>query len=109
MPNTYSKSLPKSKKLRFAVNAFTRMRYCFDDKGLDFSLKLFPHSDSSLAPWFTFNKKKTSTRIIFGHWSSLGLYHYNNVICIDTGCVWGNQLTLYNIDNDSFVHQDAID
>ncbi len=108
-PNYYDHSFPKLKKLRFTVNAFTRMRYCFDDKSLDFSVKHFPENDSLLVPWFTFEKKPSTTRIIFGHWSSLGLYHHNNNICIDTGCVWGNLLTLYNIDNDSFVHQDAID
>lgn len=109
-PIKYDKSLSKSKKLRFAVNAFTRMRYCLSDASLDFSFKNFPSNRKSLHPWFKLKSKiPSSTRLIFGHWSSLGLYHQNNIICIDTGCVWGNELTLYNIDNDSFVHQKAID
>ena len=109
-PSVYDKSLSKSKKLRFAVNAFTRMRYCRSDAGLDFNFKNFPSNKKSLHPWFTLKRKTpSSTRLIFGHWSSLGLYHQNNTICIDTGCVWGNELTLHNIDNDSFIHQKAID
>lgn len=109
-PNKYDESLSEPKQLRFAVNAFTRMRYCYFDKSLDFSFKNFPTTQSTLHPWFNLpNKLPKSTRLIFGHWSSLGLYHQNNVICIDTGCVWGNELTLYNIDDDSFIHQKSID
>lgn len=109
-PKKYNKSLSEQKKLRFAVNAFTRMRYCYSDASLDFCFKDFPASNKSLHPWFSLKRKiSSSTRLIFGHWSSLGLYHQNNMICIDTGCVWGNELTLYNVDDDSFIHQKAID
>jgi bis(5'-nucleosyl)-tetraphosphatase (symmetrical) len=32
-------------------------------------------------------------RIIFGHWSTLGYYDQNNCYGIDTGALWGGQLT----------------
>lgn len=111
-PNKYTESLSEDEKMRFSVNAFTRMRYCYKNGELDFSNKTFPSFDKKeqLLPWFSLKRKiPSTTRTIFGHWSSLGLYHHNNVICIDTGCVWGNELTLYNIDNDVFIQQSAID
>jgi len=110
-PTKFSTDLSETKLLRFSVNSFTRMRYCYTDMSLNFTKKNFPTSSAKLQPWFNFDRQQISkqTRIIFGHWSSLGLYHHNNVICLDTGCVWGNELTLYNIDSDQFIHQLAID
>ena len=110
-PDIFSECSTEIQQLRFIVNAFTRMRY-YNDGHLDFSNKGFPNlkAHSKLSPWFAVERKvDTSTRIIFGHWSSLGLYHHDNVICLDTGCVWGNELTLYNVDDDCFVQQKAID
>jgi bis(5'-nucleosyl)-tetraphosphatase (symmetrical) len=49
-------------------------------------------------PWFNAPKRKTSdTLIYFGHWSTLGLLRRNNVIGLDTGCVWGGKLTALEI------------
>ena len=31
--------------------------------------------------------------VIFGHWAALGLLERENVICLDSGCVYGGQLT----------------
>ena len=111
-PNNFDHCHSEEDFLRFSVNAFTRMRYCDQAGQLDFSNKSFPNdkNNSKLIPWYQLKRNTTSsTRIIFGHWSSLGLYHHNNIICIDTGCVWGNELTLYNIDDDCFIQQKAID
>jgi len=111
-PKKFTKCSTEEEYLRFTVNAFTRMRYCHKDGRLDFSNKNFPNgkNNSELIPWYHLKREiDVSTRIIFGHWSSLGLYHHNNNICIDTGCVWGNELTLYNIDQDCFIQQKAID
>ena len=111
-PNNFSKCNSEEDYLRFIVNACTRMRYCYSNGRLDFSNKSFPNDkqNSELIPWYHLQQKvNISTRIVFGHWSSLGLYHHNNIICIDTGCVWGNELTLYNVDQDCFIQQKAID
>ena len=34
-----------------------------------------------------------SARVVFGHWSALGLIVRDDLIAVDTGCVWGRQLT----------------
>ena len=47
-----------------------------------------------LMPWFECPVRKTKNdRIVFGHWSTLGLVVQDNVIALDTGCVWGGALT----------------
>jgi len=50
-------------------------------------------------PWFEVpNRKTQDAKIIFGHWSTLGLLKKKNVVSLDTGCVWGGQLTAISLD-----------
>ncbi|MDP3589879.1 MAG: symmetrical bis(5'-nucleosyl)-tetraphosphatase [Methylobacter sp.] len=94
-PNIWSSNLKGVERLRFIVNCFTRMRYCDADGRLDFLHSGPPGSQpKSLVPWFDAPKRKNADmRIIFGHWSSLGYYEGPNCYAIDTGCLWGGQLT----------------
>jgi bis(5'-nucleosyl)-tetraphosphatase (symmetrical) len=39
------------------------------------------------------NRVNKDALIVFGHWSALGLQHRNQVFSLDTGCLWGGQLT----------------
>jgi bis(5'-nucleosyl)-tetraphosphatase (symmetrical) len=53
---------------------------------------------SGFMPWFDVPRRATQdSEVIFGHWSALGLQHRNNVYSLDTGCLWGGQLTAMNI------------
>ncbi|MGZ5027337.1 MAG: symmetrical bis(5'-nucleosyl)-tetraphosphatase [Methylobacter sp.] len=94
-PNIWSSNLKGVEKLRFIINCFTRMRYCDVNGRLDFVNSGPPGSQpKDLVPWFEAPKRKnTDMRIIFGHWSSLGYYEGSNCYAIDTGCLWGGQLT----------------
>jgi len=87
---------------RYIVSAFTRMRFCYKDHRLDFNQKGAPTVAlrvKGLKPWFkSKNRKPIELKIIFGHWSTLGLYEDNNVLGLDTGCLWGGQLTAARID-----------
>ena len=94
-PDQWSKSLQGIEQLRFIVNCFTRMRYC-DSKGcLDFEQTgPIGSQPKGLMPWFMVpNRKSVKMRIIFGHWSTLGYYEGYNCYAIDSGCLWGRQLT----------------
>jgi bis(5'-nucleosyl)-tetraphosphatase (symmetrical) len=94
-PNLWNEKLGKTERLRFAVNCFTRLRFCTIDGALDFAHKGPPGTQpAELIPWFAVpNRKSRNMRIIFGHWSTLGFYEGDNCISIDTGCLWGGKLT----------------
>ncbi len=105
-PNLWSDDLQSFARHRYILNAFMRMRYCNNKDGsLDFKLNSVPkikQSDTAnKVPWFMWkDRKEIPLSIIFGHWSSLGYYHDDNVIALDTGCVWGRQLSALRLDDE---------
>lgn len=101
-PAIWREDLPINEKLRFAVNCFSRLRFCTIDGELDFAEKGAPGSQPAhLLPWYALPQRKSrDLTIIFGHWSTLGFYQGHNVIGIDTGCLWGGQLTAVQLDDD---------
>jgi bis(5'-nucleosyl)-tetraphosphatase (symmetrical) len=38
-----------------------------------------------------------------GHWSTLGFYKDENILALDTGCLWGGKLTAARIDSDEIT------
>lgn len=103
-PTRWSANLSGIERQRFIVNSCTRMRYYNRDGSLNFASKLAPadyagHGDNGLIPWFRVPKRKSATtRIVFGHWSTLGYINEANVIGLDTGCVWGGKLSAARLD-----------
>ena len=107
-PVVYNKKASRFKRFRFIVNSFTRMRFCTHKAELNFTLKTSPQlsnkQESKLVPWFELpHKRPNDILFLFGHWSALGLFKQDNIICLDSGCVWGNKLSLYDIDQQQFV------
>lgn len=100
-PSLWRDDLAEIEQLRFAVNCFTRLRFCTMDGQLDFAEKGAPGTQPAhLVPWYAAPERKTrDLQIIFGHWSTLGFYQDHNVIGIDTGCLWGGQLTAIQLDD----------
>ncbi len=100
-PARWSDGLAGHDRLRLAVNAFTRIRFVQADDGrLDFKVK--EGADAAppgLVPWFDAPGRRTAgVPIAFGHWSTLGLVNRADLLALDTGCVWGGQLTAARID-----------
>ncbi len=89
---------------RYILSSFIRMRFCYKDHHLDFDQKGPPTEalrEKGLKPWFECeNRKEIDLKIIFGHWSTLGFYDDDNVLALDTGCLWGKSLTAARIDSD---------
>jgi bis(5'-nucleosyl)-tetraphosphatase (symmetrical) len=94
-PDIWSPQLKGIAKLRFIINCFTRMRYCDAEGRLDFNQTgAVGTQPQGLMPWFAHpGRKSQNMRIIFGHWSTLGYYQGYNCYAIDSGCLWGRQLT----------------
>ncbi|MDD5391825.1 MAG: symmetrical bis(5'-nucleosyl)-tetraphosphatase [Thiothrix sp.] len=108
-PDVWDALLPTIDRQRYILNAFTRMRYCRPDGSLDFDAKGHPREYAQTAskkmkliPWFLHpNRKPLGVTVLFGHWSTLGYYSENQVIALDTGCVWGGQLSAIRIDTNN--------
>jgi len=101
-PDLWREDLSGWARLRFIVNCFTRLRYVDDAGRVLHKEKGAPHTRRHLTPWFRApGRKSAATRIIFGHWSTLGLVLEHNVYALDTGCVWGGALTALRIDSES--------
>lgn len=94
-PRRWSGSLSGAARARYIVNAFTRTRMIYPDGRLNFTHSGPPEkARRGLIPWFEAeNAKWRGTRIVFGHWSALGLIVDDEKISLDTGCVWGRELT----------------
>lgn len=94
-PDIWSGDLQGVPLLRFIINCFTRMRYLSVEGRLDFTNDgPLGSQPDYLLPWFAVPKRKSADlRIVFGHWSQLGYYEGHNCYAIDTGCLWGGQLT----------------
>ena len=87
-------------RLRFAVNALTRVRFVAADGTLEFKTK----GGAAAAPpghsaWFDAPDRLTQGQpIAFGHWSTLRSVDRADLLALDTGCVWGGHLTAARIE-----------
>ena len=106
-PRRWKNTLTGEKRLRFVVNAMTRMRFLTDKDSLEFETKTSPKEASkALRPWFSVTNSHLSKqhKVIFGHWATLmGNTQSAQFIGLDTGYVWRNHLTLYDLDNGHMV------
>lgn len=100
-PVNWSELLTGNERLRVITNYLTRMRFCKADGTIEFKSKEgLETAPAGYIPWFEFsNRKMAGQTILFGHWAALeGHCDAPNVYALDTGCVWGNCLTMLNID-----------
>jgi bis(5'-nucleosyl)-tetraphosphatase (symmetrical) len=104
-PARWSRAFTAEDRLRYITNCFTRMRFCKPDGRLDFKTKeglTTPLPD--LIPWFMLpNRAAAAQPIVFGHWSTLRLSAHQErqykVFPLDTGAVWGGELTALRLED----------
>ncbi|RZU97830.1 symmetrical bis(5'-nucleosyl)-tetraphosphatase [Spiribacter vilamensis] len=112
-PDRWSNDLAGWDRLRFIINAFTRMRFCKADGRLDFSANGPPESaPDGLYAWYEAPDRQVgpnTTTVISGHWSRLGCRQGPGYVTLDTGCLWGGQLTAVRLDTTPavFTHRDC--
>lgn len=100
-PDRWSPDLAGEARIRFAINVLTRMRVCTADGQVDLRMKGKPSRHSRFRPWFEHDTRRSrDVRVVFGHWSALGLVQRHGVLGLDSGCVWGGALTAANLDAD---------
>ena len=95
-PDIWSDDLTGVDRMRMITNYFTRMRFCDAHGRLDLSYKgTLAAAPENLYPWYAVPARKDiSVDIVFGHWAALmGICPHPRIHAIDTGCLWGGQLT----------------
>ena len=94
-PKCWDNSLSGWERLRFITNCFTRLRYCRSDGRIDLKQKGPPGTQpKDLSPWFKIpDRRSLGAKILFGHWSTLKFHAHQGTWCLDTGCLWGGELT----------------
>lgn len=110
-PSLWSSDLQGLERLRFSVNCFTRLRFCDKDGKIDLHYKgELETAPSHLLPWFDVKGRQTSAyKIFFGHWSALqGKICREDVVALDTGCVWGGCLSAYSLEDGQWFREKCI-
>ncbi len=104
-PATWKEDHKGGKRMRVIINALTRMRLCTPNGHMEFATKVTPGAwPPGLVPWFDVpNRATRDVTTVFGHWSTLGLLQRPDVICLDTGCVWGGSLTALRLQDRKLV------
>jgi len=101
-PLLWSDDLTGMTRLRVITNYLTRMRFCTSQGVLDLDSKGPSPNLGKIAvsAWFSHPRRKTAKeRILFGHWASIeGQTDHPNAIGLDTGCVWGGAISLYELE-----------
>ncbi len=98
-PSKWSANHGSTRRARFIINSFTRMRFCSPRGHLNLSESGYKGvGRKNRIPWFDFyNPGTEGYRIVFGHWSALGFLNRPNAVCLDTGYVWGRDMTLVKL------------
>jgi bis(5'-nucleosyl)-tetraphosphatase (symmetrical) len=101
-PSSWDNSLNGMDRIRLITNYFTRMRFCTATGELELKTKSsVADAPNGYHPWFALdNRVAKYDNIIFGHWAALeGQTHQKNIFALDTGCVWGGELTAMRLED----------
>jgi bis(5'-nucleosyl)-tetraphosphatase (symmetrical) len=108
-PAKWDDALTGVERLRCIVNGMTRLRFCRPDGEMEFHAKEgTSKAPPGFMPWFDVPGRKTEdVTVVFGHWSTLGLMLRPDLVALDTGCVWGRQLTAVRLEDRAVFQVDC--
>jgi bis(5'-nucleosyl)-tetraphosphatase (symmetrical) len=88
-------------RLVVIARVLTRLRICSVTGEMKLSFKQAPReAPPGFLPWFEVpSRKSAQATVIFGHWAALGLYLTPTIMAMDSGCVWGRQLTAVRLED----------
>jgi len=108
-PYAWHDDLAGYDRLRVIINAMTRMRIVGSEGALEFKHKTgLADLPRGYVPWYDVpGRASRDARIIFGHWAALGLLQRDDVTCLDTGCVWGRELSALRLEDRRLFQRDC--
>ena len=100
-PTRWRDDLTGYERLRVIVNAMSRMRLVTPEGAMEFSHRTgLAGLPTGYLPWYDApGRASRAEQIIFGHWAALGLLVREDVVCLDSGCVWGRALTALRLED----------
>jgi bis(5'-nucleosyl)-tetraphosphatase (symmetrical) len=100
-PARWSDALAGYDRLRVIVNALTRLRLCTAEGEMEFSHKTgLDGAPAGYLPWYEVpGRASRGTPVLFGHWAALGLLLREDVLGLDSGCVWGRRLSALRLED----------
>jgi bis(5'-nucleosyl)-tetraphosphatase (symmetrical) len=100
-PDRWRDGLRGFDRMRVIVNAMTRMRVCDDKGAMVLGFKGEPgESSDEWTPWFDAPQRRSRDHVmVCGHWSALGRVVRDDLLALDSGCVWGGSLTAVRLDD----------
>jgi len=104
-PDRWSDTLEGIDRLRVIINAMTRLRVCDGDGAMVLAFKGEPgEASASWTPWFDVPSRASADHtVVFGHWSALGLTLRDDLVGLDSGCVWGRSLSAVRLHDRQLV------
>lgn len=108
-PARWDPELQGYERLRFITNAFTRMRFTNAQGHLELKTKSATESPyAGYKKWFTWPRDLEGYSLCFGHFAAIfGNCSQKNIYALDTGCVWGHQLTACRLEDRQLFHEPA--
>ena len=100
-PDSWNEGLRGMDRLRVIVNAMARMRFCSADGKIEFHTKgETAKAPPGFFPWFDAPARASRDHtVICGHWSALGLKLRPDLLALDSGCVWGGNLSAVRLED----------
>ncbi len=103
-PDAWRDDLAGWDRLRVVVNAMTRMRFVHPEGRMEFrapgSKGPPERGPAGCVPWFEAPGRKSADRLVIcGHWSALGFRQTENLLALDSGCLWGGSLTAVRLED----------
>jgi bis(5'-nucleosyl)-tetraphosphatase (symmetrical) len=98
-------------KMAQCVAIATRIRMIDENEQPNWSYKGAPSdAPENLTPWFRHPAVQLprGRRVVFGHWAALGLFQNDDVVALDTGCVWRRSLSAFNIKTNQIVQVERV-
>jgi bis(5'-nucleosyl)-tetraphosphatase (symmetrical) len=93
-------SLRGMERLASITLVLTKLRTCTPTGEMSAFSGPPENAPSGYLPWFRIpNRREADATIITGHWAALGLQLEANHWAIDSGCVWGRQLTAVRLED----------
>ncbi len=104
-PDAWDDDLTGIDRYRVTINAMTRMRVIEADGRMNLKFAGEPADrPANTQPWFTQRHTSLAGKtLIAGHWSALGYFAAPGFFGLDSGCIWGKELTALRLEDRTVI------